>query len=295
MKAFQYLAPIAPFEYAVPRNTAELTAILDSYGDRAKLLAGGTDLTIALKQRSIKPDVIIDLSRLRSLLSGTTVSDTSLQIGAMTTLTQLEGDISIRRYARALSIAASQMGTYQVRNLGTLGGNLVNGSPAADTAPPLIALSARVTLQSSHDERTVPVEDFFTGVKKTKILPNEFLRSVEIPIKKRVSSHWMRVANRNQNVLSVVSVAVASENLGDDFGESRISLGAVAPTPILAREASSIMNRKVMNEETAEAVAVAARSECRPISDVRASAEYRRSMVYVLTKRTIDEIVKGGR
>ena len=295
MKAFQYLAPIAPFEYAVPRNTAELTAILDSYGDRAKLLAGGTDLTIALKQRSIKPDVIIDLSRLRSLLSGTTVSDTSLQIGAMTTLTQLEGDISIRRYARALSIAASQMGTYQVRNLGTLGGNLVNGSPAADTAPPLIALSARVTLQSSHDERTVPVEDFFTGVKKTKILPNEFLRSVEIPIKKRVSSHWMRVANRNQNVLSVVSVAVASEILGDDFGESRISLGAVAPTPILAREASSIMNRKVMNEETAEAVAVAARSECRPISDVRASAEYRRSMVYVLTKRTIDEIVKGGR
>jgi aerobic carbon-monoxide dehydrogenase medium subunit len=292
LKAFQYLAPIFPFEYVTPRSTKELLRALDSYGVKAKLLAGGTDLTIALKQHVVKPEAIIDLSHLRKELSGIAISSGVLRIGAMTTYTEIESDVYVMRFARALGLAASQIGTPQIRNLGTIGGNLANGSPAADTAPPLIALSAEVKLRSKHGERTVPVEEFFAGVKKTRLMPNEIVSSVDIPARENFSSHWVRVANRNENVLSIVSVAVASEVLGDRFGEARISLGAVAPTPILAEKSSSALSGRQIDEETIERAATEAMKECSPISDVRAGAEYRRQMVYVLTKRAIQEVAK---
>ena len=124
----------------------KLLDALSQYGSKAKLIAGGTDLTIALKERFIHPEVVIDLNHLRSNLSGIEVTKTSLKIGAMTTYTELERDSNVQRYAKALTEAASQVGTFQIRNLGTMGANLANGSPAADTAPPLIALSAKVNL-----------------------------------------------------------------------------------------------------------------------------------------------------
>jgi len=291
MKSFQYLAPIAPFDYLRPNNLDELCDALSQYGAKAKLLAGGTDLTIALKQRLIQPEVLIDLNRVRKELTGIDVSKSSLIIGAMTTYTELEGNQAVVRYARALSEAASQVGTYQIRNLGTVGANLANGSPAADTAPPLIVLRAKVHLRNKHGTREMPVEDFITGVKKTAIHPDEIITSVELPISEGVSSYWMRSAKRNENVISVVSVAVASEIRSNRFGESRIALGAVAPTPILATESSSELSGSPVDQSTIEAVSKLAAKESKPISDVRASADYRRHLVYVLTKRTINKIV----
>jgi len=291
MKSFQYLAPIAPFDYLRPNNLDELCDALSQYGAKAKLLAGGTDLTIALKQHLIHPEVLIDLNRVRKELTGIDVSKSSLIIGAMTTYTELEGNQAVVRYARALSEAASQVGTYQIRNLGTVGANLANGSPAADTAPPLIVLRAKVHLRNKHGTREMPVEDFITGVKKTAIHPDEIITSVELPISEGVSSYWMRSAKRNENVISVVSVAVASEIRSNRFGESRIALGAVAPTPILATESSSELSGSPVDQSTIEAVSKLAAKESKPISDVRASADYRRHLVYVLTKRTINKIV----
>jgi len=295
MKSFQYLAPIAPFDYIRPNSLDELFDALDQFGGKAKLIAGGTDLTIALKERLISPEVIIDLNRLRTTLSGIVATNSGLRIGAMTTYTELETNPSVQRYAGALSEAASQVGTYQIRNLGTIGANLANGSPAADTAPPLIALSAKVNLQSSHGERSMPVEDFITGVKKTAIRSDELITSVQIPMNDLLSSSWMRSAKRNENVISVVSVGVASEIHGNQFGKSRISLGAVAPTPILAKESSSELSDSPINPETIEAVSKLAKDESKPITDVRASAEYRKHLVYVLTKRTINKIVSQAR
>jgi carbon-monoxide dehydrogenase medium subunit len=295
MKSFQYLAPIAPFEYIRPNSLDELFDALNQFGGKAKLIAGGTDLTIALKERLISPEVIIDLNRLRTTLSGIVATNSGLRIGAMTTYTELETNPSVQRYAWALSEAASQVGTYQIRNLGTIGANLANGSPAADTAPPLIALSAKVNLQSSHGERSMPVEDFITGVKKTAIRSDELITSVQIPMNDLLSSSWMRSAKRNENVISVVSVGVASEIHGNQFGKSRISLGAVAPTPILAKESSSELSDSPINPETIEAVSKLAKNESKPITDVRASAEYRKHLVYVLTKRTINKIVSQAR
>jgi carbon-monoxide dehydrogenase medium subunit len=291
MKSFQYLAPIAPFNYVRPNNLDELCGVLSQYGAKAKLLAGGTDLTIALKQRLISPEVVIDLNHVRKELTGIDASKSNLIIGAMTTYTELEANPAVIRYARALSEAASQVGTYQIRNLGTIGANLANGSPAADTAPPLIVLSAKVHLRNKHGTREMPVEDFITGVKQTAIRPDEIITSVEIPLNARLSSYWMRSAKRNENVISVVSVAVASEIRSNRFGESRIALGAVAPTPILAKESSSELSGSSVNPATIETVSKLAAKESKPISDVRASADYRRHLVYVLTKRTINKIV----
>lgn len=291
MKSFQYLAPIAPFDYIRPNNMNELLDALREFGSKAKLIAGGTDLAIALKERLISPDVIIDLNHLRTTLSGVVVTKDTLKIGAMTTYTELESEPNVQRYARALVEAASQVGTYQIRNLGTIGANLANGSPAADTAPPLIVLSAKLNLQSKHGERQMPVETFITGVKKTAIRPDEVITSVEIPRNDRISSYWMRAAKRNENVISVVSVAVASEIQGNSFGKSRISLGAVAPTPILASESSAKLTGSPINPETIEEVSKLAKKESKPISDVRAGAEYRSHLVYVLTKRSINKIV----
>jgi len=292
MKSFQYLAPIAPFDYVRPNNLDELCDVLSQYGAKAKLLAGGTDLTIALKQRLINPEVLIDLNRVQKELTGIDTSKSNLIIGAMTTYTELEANPAVIRYARALSEAASQVGTYQIRNLGTIGANLANGSPAADTAPPLIVLRAKVHLRNKHGTREMPVEDFITGVKKTAIRPDEIITSVEIPLNERLSSYWMRSAKRNENVISVVSVAVASEIRSNRFGESRIALGAVAPTPILAKESSSELSGSPINPATIETVSKLAAKESKPISDVRASADYRRHLVHVLTKRTINEIVR---
>lgn len=295
VKAFQYLAPITAFDYFKPANIDELLNTLSQYSSEAKLIAGGTDLTIALKERLIKPKVIIDLNHLRSKLSGVEVTKTSLKIGSMTTYTELEQDFNVQRYARALSEAASQVGTFQIRNLGTIGGNLSNGSPAADTAPPLIVLSAKVNLKSKQGEREIPVEDFMTGVKKTALQPGEIMTDIQIPLNNRVFSHWMRTAKRNENVISVVSVAVASEIQGDRFGASKISLGAVAPTPILAKKSSSKLTGSPINEETIEEVSNLAKDESKPITDVRASSEYRRHLVYILTKRSIRKIISRAR
>jgi carbon-monoxide dehydrogenase medium subunit len=294
LKAFQYLAPVAPFEYVAPTSLAELFDTLEVHGAKARVIAGGTDIMIALKQRLIRPEVVVDLGHLRSELAGVSVKDGTLTIGAMTTYTEIERDQRVKRFARALAVAASQVGTYQIRNLGTIGGNIANASPAADSAPPLIALSAMVRTLGKGGARTIPAEDFFTGVKKTVLLPGEIVGSVEIPADEGVSSFWMRSARRNENVISVVSVAVASKVTGNRFGESRIALGAVAPTPMLAKEGSSALSGGSVSKQTIEIAAVSASNDCRPISDVRASADYRRHLVYVLTKRTIAEVVESA-
>ena len=293
--SFQYLAPIRPFDYEAPSNFRELLEALNNHGGKAKLLAGGTDLTIALKQRTVEPGTIIDMSGLRSELSGISVQDGKLRIGSMATYTSLERSPLVNKFARALSIAASQVGTYQIRNLGTIGGNLANASPAADTAPPLIALSAQVHVFSKRGERVIPVEALFSGVKKTVLSPDEVISSIEIPADERRSSHWMRFARRNENVISVVSVAVSSSEDKDRFVQSRIALGAVAPTPILASRSSSAMEGSPVSEETAERVASLAREESKPITDVRGGSDFRKHLVYVLTKRSVSKVAEGLR
>jgi carbon-monoxide dehydrogenase medium subunit len=287
MKSFQYLAPIPPFEYVAPSTLSELLEALDGHDNELQMIAGGTDLLIALKERIVSPRIVVDLRRLRGELGGIAVEGGTLRIGALTTFSQIESSPFVARYAEALRQAAANVGTLQIRSIATLGGNLATASPAADSAPPLIALGATVTLLSKSGKRVLPVQSVFTGPKRNGLRPGEVVSSVEIPAKVEVRSAWTRGAVRNENVLSAVSVAVASTVRGGRFGPSRVALGAVAPTPILAEKASEAMTGSEATADQAERVAALAAEDSRPISDIRASAHYRKRLVAVLTKRLI--------
>jgi len=291
MKSFQYLAPIPAFEYAAPTTLKELFEILDRHGKEQQVIAGGTDLMIALKGRAVAPKVVVDLGRLRKELGGIAVEERVLRIGALATFTQIETSPFVARYAGALRQAAANVGTLQIRSIATLGGNLATASPAADSAPPLIALGATVTLQSRSGRRSLPVQSVFTGPKRNGLRAGEIVSSVEIPANAEVRSAWTRSAVRNENVLSTVSVAVALTVRNGKFGPSRVALGAVAPTPILAEKATAAMTGSEATEDQAERVAALAAEDARPISDIRASAHYRKRMVMVLTKRLILQIL----
>jgi len=292
MKSFQYLAPIPPFEYVAPRTLSELFEALDGNGKELQVLAGGTDLMIALKERIAAPKIVVDLGRLRKELGGIAVRSGVLRLGALATFSQIESSPFVARYANALLQAAANVGTLQIRSIATLGGNLATASPAADSAPPLIALGATVTLLSGSGQRSMPVQGVFAGPKRNGLRPGEIVSSVEIPANEEVRSAWTRSAVRKENVLSTVSVAVASTIQGGRFGPSRVALGAVAPTPILAERASDAMTGTEATTDRAEMVAALAAEDARPISDIRASAHYRKRLVRVLTKRLILQIIR---
>ena len=289
MRSFQYLAPIPKFEYVAPKTLSELFETLDGHGKELAIIAGGTDLTVALKERTYSPEIVVDLRNLAEL-GGIRVAERVLRIGALATFYEMESSPLVGRYANALRQAAANVGTLQIRTIATLGGNLATASPAADSAPPLIALDAKVNLLSKSGRRTLPVQDFYIGVKNA-LLPGEVVESVEVPADEGVSCGWTRGAVRNENVLSTVSVAVAT-TIGDGrFGTSRVALGAVAPTPILAKSASRAMTGSEAKEGEADRVATLAVEDSKPISDIRASAQYRKHLIRVLTRRLIMQLL----
>jgi carbon-monoxide dehydrogenase medium subunit len=295
MKSFQYLAPIPSFGYLAPRTLSELFDVLGLHGSDAALIAGGTDLTISLKERTATPKIVLDLRHLRGELGGITVRGGVLRIGALATFSEIESSPIAGRYANALREASANVGTLQIRTIATLGGNLATASPAADSAPPLIALEASVKLLSKSGQRTLPVQSLFTGPKRNALQAGEIVSSVEIPADEEVRSAWTRGAVRKENVLSTVSVAVAATVRNGRFGTSRIALGAVAPTPILAESASRAMTGSETNAKQAERVAELAADNAKPISDIRASAHYRKHLVHVLTRRLILQLISGAR
>jgi carbon-monoxide dehydrogenase medium subunit len=180
------------------------------------------------------------------------------------------------------------MGSLQVRNLGTIGGNLCNASPAADTAPPLLVLNAKVKVRSINKQRLVPLQEFFMGPGKTTLTPEEILTEVQIPlIKPTGNSYFIKFGRRNAFTLSIVSVATLVKVENGVFDDIRIALGSVAPTPIRASKAEEHLIGHKVNEQVIDDGVNVVANEVKPISDVRASAEYRRDMAYVLTKRAI--------
>lgn len=295
MKSFQYLAPIPRFDYVVPKTLSDLLEMLDGQGKETTVIAGGTDLMLALKERTVFPDTVVNLGHLKGELGGIGVSNGVLRIGALATFSQIELSPFVVRYANALRQGAANVGTLQIRSIATLGGNLATASPAADSAPPLIALGASIILLSKSGQRVLPVENFFTGPKKNVLRSGEIISSVEIPAKDSVSSAWIRGAVRKENVLSTVSVAVATSVRDGKFGTSRIALGAVAPTPILAEKSSAMMSGSEATAEQAGKVASLAVADSRPISDIRASESYRKHLVYALTKRLILQLLSEVR
>jgi carbon-monoxide dehydrogenase medium subunit len=278
------------FEYLEPTNLQEAITILDRYGSQAKVLAGGTDLLTLLKELTLKPRFVVNIKRLTEMEGIIHTPGHGLRIGALTTIHTLEASSLLREKYPALAQAAHLLGSPQVRNLATIGGNLCNAAPSAETAPPLLSYSAAVRIAGPKGERTHALESFFSGPGTTVLQDGELLTEVTLPEPPRgVGSVYLKHCPRGSMDIAVVGVAVmlALSSKDGKIEESRIGLGAVGSTPFRARGAEELLRGKKITELLVQEVAKKAAVESRPISDIRGSAEYRSQMVRVLTARAL--------
>jgi carbon-monoxide dehydrogenase medium subunit len=285
--------PLPKFEYIAPSSLNGVLNLLKDYQAKARLLAGGTDLLPKMKKRAAAADLLIDLNKISELSFIETRGD-RLHIGALARLSEIKESPMVRKKARALVQAIGLMASPPIRNRATMAGNLCSASPAADTAPPLLVLDASVRLRSTRGERMIPLSDFFLGPEKTVMRPDEMLTEVIIPLQEGTSA-FMKLGRRKAFTLSIVSAAAFARVSGGKFAEVRLALGAVAPTPIRGRKVGEALRGGEVNEQNIEKAAELIKEEVKPISDVRASAEYRREMSYVLTKRVMEQAGWGGR
>jgi len=275
------------FGYVLAKDLGHAVALLGEHGAKAKILAGGTDLLVELKHAVHNPEIIVDISRLREL-KDIAIVDGALRIGALATHSDIMRSPIIRDLFPALVEAAHSIGAVQTRNLGTLGGNLVTCVPSMDSGPALIALEASVGVAGTYGQRRMPLADLFVGPRKTSLKPGEMLTDVVIA-KENLGkpAAFEKFGLRKGQALALVNVGAAFWIEKGLFVAPRIALGAVAPTVIRAPKAEAFLNgRKIDDEAMAEAGRIAA-TEAKPISDFRASAEYRRDLVAVLVKRAL--------
>ncbi len=284
--------PLSEFEYLKPTTLSEATGVLKKQSGRARIIAGGTDLLVEMKSRSIQPRMLIDIKSLPGLGNIEFGEKDGLRIGALATMNEIVSSSVIREQFSILSQAAQTIGSMQVRNRGTIGGNLCNASPSSDTAPALLALGARVKIAGERDERTIALEEFFMGPGQTVLQPGEILTEVLIsPPVPHTAGAYLKLGIRKAMEIALVSVGVvlSLDKIRGICKEIKIALGAVAPTPIRSKKAEAVMKGRPLVDEWITQAAQRASEEARPISDLRGSAEYRREMVKVLVQRAIDE------
>jgi CO/xanthine dehydrogenase FAD-binding subunit len=275
------------FGYVVAKDVGHAVALLGEHGAKAKILAGGTDLLVELKHALHNPEIIVDISRLRELKQ-IAVADDGLHIGAGVTSAEIMSSPVIRAMFPALVAAAHSIGAMQTRNLGTLGGNLVTCVPSMDSGPALIALEASVSVAGASGQRRMPLADLFVGPRKTSLKPGELLVDIIVP-KENLGkpTAFEKFGLRKGQALALVNIGASFWVERDKFVAPRIALGAVAPTVIRAPKAEAFLDgRKISAEAMAEAGRIAA-TEAKPISDFRASTDYRRDLVVVLVKRAL--------
>lgn len=278
------------FSYLRPENLAEAAAARLDNGPGAHFLAGGTDLLVRNRLKTTDLGCAIDLGGIPGL-SGISLKDGQIFIGSMTRVAEIEKSDLVKSYIPVLAEAAGLLGSPQVRNLATIGGNLCNGSPSADLTPPLLVLGATLSIFSSRGEKTLGLEEFFLGPSRTILLPDEILTGIAIPLPPEgVRLAFLKHSLKRSMDIALVNVAAMVSLSGNTCTDSKIILGAVAPTPMRARGAEAAIMGTVLDEEHIIKAAEAAAGECSPISDLRCSAEYRRELVRVLVGRTLQSL-----
>ncbi len=278
-------------EYFRPLTLGEAVNILAD--KHPKLVAGGTDMMVMVKS-GYRPQAWMDLTALE-VLRGISLARNELVIGAMTLHAEIAQDPLVQEYARALADAAAKVGSPQIRNMGTIGGNIANASPAGDLLPPLYALNARLDLVSKSGRRIVPVNEVFTGPKRTSIRADELIGWIRVPARDGLWSDYARLGTRNALSISKVGVALAArvERAGGGVARLRdcmIALGSVAPTVVYAESAMDLLEGRQLTGELVQQVALAAQNDARPIDDIRSTAAYRRAMVAVLVRRLLERV-----
>jgi len=270
------------FEYFTPTTVEETLRLLDQYGQEAKIMAGGTDILVQLKQEILSPNYLIHIRKIPEL--SYIKNDGTVRIGAVTRLCEvLQFFMEDGKYS-ALYEALRSLGDVQIRNMGTIGGNLCNASPAADSALPLLVFDGRVKLSSVRGERIINLEDFFKGVNRTAMAPNEIMMEIQIPSIKEGTGSVFKKIKRVGADISKISCAVAVERREDVCVSCRIALGAVAPVPMRAKEAEGALVDKRIDDSFVEEIGLVVSEEINPITDIRSTAAYRRQIAAVLFK-----------
>lgn len=278
--------------YLAPTSVEEATRLLADLGQGAWPIAGGTDLVVRMRTGAVRPAVLVDLLTIPGL-GEIAASDRRLRIGATATIADVLDSPAVASLAPVLAEAAMQMGAVQLRNLATVGGNLASAVPSADLAPPLLVLEAVARIAGPGGDRAVPLDRFFVGPHRSALRHDEVLTALEIPLEdESTGAAFLKFGRRGAQVLAVVNAAAwvrMRHGVADDV---RIALGAVAPTPIRARTAEDrLRGRRPSAEDLDEAASFAA-AEARPISDMRASAEYRRALSRVLVRRALARAIE---
>ena len=270
------------FQYARPDSLTDVLAMLDAVPD-ARLLAGGTDLLVGVRKGTVRPPLVIDLKRVRDLVPGIEQTGTTIRIGATTVLTDIIADGRIRAGFPALVEAALVVGSIQIRNRATLAGNVCNASPAADTATPLLVHDAVLELVGRNGHRRVPLGDFFLGPGRTALGPGELLSAIEIPLPATAAgSAFGRMTRRRGVDLATVNLCCSVSAAG----ETRFAFGAVGPRPFLAVDQSGRLAGATGTEE--DELLRGLTELATPISNVRASREYRQEMLFVRARRALE-------
>lgn len=288
---------LAEFDLVMPGDLAEALDILagEGAGDPGTLpLAGGTNLIVDLRARRVSADKLVGLGRIGAL-RGITRRNGRIAIGGGTTLSDLLRDPGMADAAPSLVESARVFAGQMVRNTATVAGNICWGSPAADTVPPLLSLDAEVTLTSSSGERVLPLDEFFLDYQEVERRPDELVTEIAWdPLPAKSSNLFYKLARRKGDAITVVGVAVTIAAEAGRCNRARIALGAVAPTVKRAREAEAMLEGQVLSPELIEAAAQQAVEESSPIDDIRASADYRRHAVHVLTRRLVTQAWDGA-
>ena len=272
------------FQYVKPATLNEAADILYQNGDEASILNGGTDLLVRMRDKMIKPKVVVDVKAIPELKELKYTEEEGLFIGAAVTMNEIVcSDIILEKY-KILAEAAHEVGSYQLRNRATMTGNVCNASPSGDTIAPLYVLSANIKIFSKEGIKLVPIDDFILGVRKIALKPGEIVVGIQIPpIKGKNGGSYYKHSRRKDVDLATVGVAAFCNE-----GRWKIAYAAVAPTILRGYKAEEILNKlDVIDDTTLIPAMDAAVEEISPISDVRASKEYRFDMIRISLKRAV--------
>ena len=284
---------MAQLERIAPESIDKAAALCSEYGDRAKIICGGTDLLVQIKKQMIMPDTLVSLEKIPGLDRIVFDQKDGLSLGALSRITQIEDSKLVQKSFPVIAEAAGKLGTPLIRRLATLGGNICSAAPSADMAPALLVSGAEAVVRGLKDERTIKIEDFFTGPRETALKRGEILLRVQVPNPQPKSrAVYLKQTRRHGADLAVVGIAVMLVVKDRVMSDIKIGLGAVAPTPMRAVKAETLLKGQKWTEALLEEAGRVAATETNPIDDVRGSAAYRKKLVAVLVKRALLQTVE---
>jgi carbon-monoxide dehydrogenase medium subunit len=273
-----------PFAYARPATLSDALALLDEHGDDASLLAGGTDLVVALRNRAIRPKIVIDIKHIAELRPSIDQVGERLRVGATAVMAAVEADARVRENFPALVEAASMVGSIQIRNRATLAGNICHASPAADTAPALLVYGAELNLAGAGGRRRLPLGEFFLGPGKTALRRGELVTSIDLPLASEAhGAAFARLTRRRGVDLATINLCCRV----DAGGRTQFACGAVGPRPFLVADESGRLADRRTTDAARDEILRGLLTQASPISDVRGSREYRRAMLLVISRRAL--------